>query len=141
VRGARICALLQSVGQAALHRTSLTGDTTMATRKLDKAQWRVFFDDFSRSLKGQQAEIEVGSIALGNQVEAQWVTMYGITYDPKDDLVELSLEGLDHMIRKPQEIYVEGGSAGLESVEIIDAGGVRQIVRFRQPPKNPPTGF
>ncbi len=115
----------------------------MTTRKLDKAQWKVFFDRFSKTLEGKQAEIEVASLALGNQVEAEWLELNGLTYDPKDDLLEVLLEGLDHMIRRPREIYVESGAAGLESLEIIDADGVKQVVRLRDSAdyQFPPTGF
>ena len=44
---------------------------------------------------------------MGNQVRSDWLPLIGVTYDPKDGLVEIALEGLDHMIRGPREIYVE----------------------------------
>jgi hypothetical protein len=50
---------------------------------------------------------------------------------PNDDLVEVALEGVDHMIRKPREIYIENGAGALTSVEIVDAEGVKQIVMLR----------
>ncbi len=102
----------------------------MATRKLDKKEWKTFFDRVSKTLKGKQAEIEVASLRLGDQVQAEWLPLHGIAYDPKDDLMEVTLEGLDHMIAKPHEIYVDG-TVGLESVEIIDADGTKQIVKLR----------
>jgi uncharacterized protein DUF5335 len=115
----------------------------MTARKLDKIQWRAFFDDFSRMLEGKQAEIEVASLALGSQVETEWVSLHGITYDPKDDLVEVAVEGLNHMIRKPREIYVESEAGALASLEIVDADGVKQVVRLRQRSSREslPTGF
>jgi hypothetical protein len=103
----------------------------MTVRKLDKAQWRAFFDGLSKVLEGKQAEIEVASLAFGHQVEAEWLPFLGITYDPKDDLVEVVLEGLDHMIRKPSEIYVENGAGALASIEIVDADGVKQVIKLR----------
>jgi hypothetical protein len=39
--------------------------------------------------------------------------LIGITYDPGDDLVKVALEGLDHMIRRPRDIYVEIGAGTL----------------------------
>jgi Family of unknown function (DUF5335) len=62
----------------------------MTTRKLDKKQWREFFDGISKLLEGKQAEIEVASLALGDQVEAEWLPLLGMAYDPKADLVEVS---------------------------------------------------
>jgi hypothetical protein len=64
----------------------------MTTRKLNKKQWRTFFDHVSTMLEGKQAEIEVASLRLGDQIEAEWLPLLGITYDPEDDLVEVALE-------------------------------------------------
>jgi Family of unknown function (DUF5335) len=111
----------------------------MATRKLDKEQWKTFFDRVSKMLEGKQAEIEVASLSLGDQVQAEWLPLHGITYDPKGDLMEVTLEGLDHLIAKPCEVYVQDGTMGLESVEIIDADGIKQIVKLRDELKPPPT--
>lgn len=105
----------------------------MATRKLDKADWRVFFDRVSKGLSGKRAEIEVASLAHGSQVEAEWLALFGVTYDPKDDILEVALDGLDHLIHAPLEIYVDDSLEGLASLEVVDRGGVRQIVRFRDP--------
>ncbi len=40
---------------------------------------------------------------------------------------------LDHMIRKPRDIYVDDGAGSLASVEVIDGDGTRQIITLRQP--------
>lgn len=105
----------------------------MTIRKLDKTEWRAFFDGLSKLLEGKQAEIEVASLALGDQVEAEWLPLLGITYDPKDDLVEVALDGVDHMMAKPREIYVDEGFAGLMSIEVVDAEGTREIIKLRDP--------
>jgi Family of unknown function (DUF5335) len=103
----------------------------MTTRKLDKKQWRTFFDGISTTLEGKEAEIEVASLRLGDQVEAEWLPLLGIAYDPNDDIVEVALEGLDHLIPKPRDIYDAPG--GLVALEIVDADDVRQIVKLRDP--------
>jgi hypothetical protein len=105
----------------------------MTTRKLDKTQWRTFFDRLSTTLEGKQAEIEIASIRLGDQIEADWLPLLGIAYDPNDDIVEVALEGLDHLIPKPRELYAEEGPGGLTALEIIDADDVKQIVKLRDP--------
>jgi len=105
----------------------------MTTRKLDKRQWPTFFDGVTRMLEGERAEIEVVSLRLGDQVEAEWLPLLGIAYDSKDDIVEVALDGLDHLIPKPREIYVEDGAQGLLTLEIVDADDVRQIIKLRDP--------
>jgi Family of unknown function (DUF5335) len=105
----------------------------MATRKLDKREWRSFFDRFSTTLEGKQAEIEVVSLRLGDQVQADWLPLIGIAYDPNDDIVEVALEGLDHLISKPRELYVAEGAGGLAALEIVDSEDVKQIIKLRNP--------
>ena len=105
----------------------------MTIRKLDKRVWHAFFDFISKLLQGKQVEIEVTSLAMGDQVEAEWLPLLGLVYDPKDDLVEVALDHVDHMIPKPREIYVDEGPGGLMSIEIVDTEGTKQIIKLRDP--------
>jgi hypothetical protein len=105
----------------------------MAVRKLEKAEWTPFFDAISKILVGKRAEIEVASLDIGDQIEAEWVPILGITYDQKDDILEIALDGVDHLIPTPQEIYVDLGATGLVNLEVIDSEGERQIVLLREP--------
>jgi hypothetical protein len=102
-------------------------------KKLEKSEWSVYFDLIAKTLTGKRAEIEVASLNHGDQIEAEWLPFYGISYDPRDDLIALALEGHDHLIHKPREIYIEGEGLELSSLEVIDADGVRQIVVLRDP--------
>ena len=105
----------------------------MTIRRLEKSKWHAFFDGLSKMLEGKRAEIEVASLALGDQIEAEWLPLLGLAYDPKDDLFAVTLDGVDHMIRKPREIYLDDDVGGLMSIEIVDAEGTRQIVKLRDP--------
>ena len=104
----------------------------MTTSKLDKSEWRAFFDGLSAVLGPKQAEIETVGLAIGDQVEAEWVPLRSLTYDPKNDTVDVAVEGLDHRIAKPREIYVED-ELGLLSLAIVDADGNQHILKFRDP--------
>ena len=46
--------------------------------QIDRNQWAPFLDVLTKSLIGKQAEIEVVSLSLGDQIEAEWVPMIGI---------------------------------------------------------------
>jgi Family of unknown function (DUF5335) len=105
----------------------------MTIRKLEKSKWRLFFDGISKLLEGKRAEIEVASLALGDQIEAEWLPLLGLAYDPKDDLFEVTLDGVDHLIPKPREIYIDDDVGGLMSIEVVAADGSRQIIKLRDP--------
>jgi len=102
-------------------------------RTVPQAEWRSFFDRMSKALPGKLAEIEVASLDLGDQIVAEWVPLLGVTYDSKDDLVDVALDRLDHLIRHPKEITASETEDGVASFAIVDAENARQEVKFRLP--------
>jgi hypothetical protein len=105
----------------------------MATRALAKPEWQSYCDRISKRLEGKRAQIEVTGLRIGDQIAASWLPFLGITYEPKDDLVEIALEGLDHLIRKPRAISAEESAEGLISMEIVDSDGQRQLLKLMNP--------
>jgi hypothetical protein len=112
----------------------------MAISKLEKEQWHAYFDNLSKILAGKSAEIEVDSLELGQQMEAEWAPLLGIVYDHKNDVVEILIDGLDHLIHHPREIYVDQQAGELSSLEVIDDDGMQQIVKLRNPLMLPAPG-
>jgi hypothetical protein len=110
----------------------------MALRKVEKTLWHAFFDGVSRALVGKRAEVEVASLAIGDLIEAEWLPFLGITYEPKTDMVEIELEGLDHVIAHPREVVADGTVFELANVTIKDNGDALHIVRLRDPLMLPP---
>jgi hypothetical protein len=105
----------------------------MASRQISKAEWRGYCETLTRALIGKQAEIEVAALSIGDQIEAEWLPMLGIAYDQKNNLIEIAVGGIDHLIHEPREFYIEEGPTGVSSIEIIDSEGERQIVKLRDP--------
>jgi hypothetical protein len=105
----------------------------MAAEQIDRARWAPLFDAITRTLVGKQAEIEVASLDVGDQIEAHWAPLIGITYDDKDDLIEIALDQLDHLIRSPRAVFVDEGVGGIVAIAIEDGDGGRQIVRLKDP--------
>lgn len=106
--------------------------------KLNRDDWSEFFNRVSKELASKRAEIEVQSLDLGDQIEAEYVQIHGIVYDHKDDLIEVALEGLDHLIRHPKEVHVKGDEENLEAILFIDGEGVRHLVTLKDPLMLPP---
>jgi hypothetical protein len=113
----------------------------MTTERLDRSAWKGYFDAMSRVLPGKQAEIEVNSLHIGSQIEAEFVPLLGITYDSRSDILEVLMEGWDHTIAHVREVFVDHDGVNLNSVSVTDADGVQQIIRLRDPamlPAPPP---
>lgn len=111
----------------------------VSIRKLEKPEWSGYFSFLSKgALLGKRAAVEIASLNIGAQVEADWVLLFGVAYDEKDDVLEITLDGLDHLIRQPLEIHVDEGESILSSFAVLDYGGHRHIVRLRDPLMLPP---
>jgi hypothetical protein len=107
------------------------------TAKLERTTWKSYFDHVSKLLDGKRVEIEVMALGIGSQLAAEWVPALGVTYDPKNDLLAVMVEGLDHMVRHPQEVFVETEGVNLLSIDIIDDDGASHVIRFREAPLLP----
>ena len=103
------------------------------SRQIPKAEWQAYFDSMSETIAGARAELEVASLGLADQLEAEWVEMEGIAYDPSDDHIEFVLQDLDHVIDKPREIWVDETPHSLLSLEVVDEEGLRHILLLRTP--------
>ncbi len=106
--------------------------------QLGKSHWQSYFDRVSRALGAKQAHLEVAGLGLGAQLQAEWVPLVGISYDPRRDELRLTLEGIEHVVRQPKEIAVEQDVETLYSVEAVDAEGERHILLLRDPLTLPP---
>src|SRR5687768_16710121 len=102
-------------------------------RELPASEWQRYFDEISKALKGERAVVEIEGLAFGDRTQARSVPLFGITYDSRDDVLEIAMEGLDHPILRPREIVVSEGAEGLERVDIIDANEQKQDVRMVKP--------
>jgi hypothetical protein len=108
-------------------------ENPMTMSRIEKSNWQAYFDGVARQLEGMSAEIDVEAMAIGSQVEADWVPLLGISYDPKSDVLSIAVEGLGHLIRRPQTVFVDVELGRLASMEVIDSDNVRHIVKLREP--------
>ena len=108
------------------------------SRNLPQAEWKWYFEAMSDALLGKWAEVEVASLDLGDQIVAEWVPLLGITYDSRDDLVDVSLAGLNHLIRQPTQIEITEEADGLRTVAVTSKDGSVQVLRMKDPLRLPP---
>jgi Family of unknown function (DUF5335) len=105
----------------------------MAIQKLDKSTWQPFLNRLAHGLVGKRAEVEVAALQLGDQIAAERLPLLGIAYDPKNDLIEVALDAVDHLIHHPREVFADLGDTGVSTIEIIDGDNVHHIVKLSDP--------
>jgi hypothetical protein len=110
-----------------------SAEEAMTIRKLERGEWNGLCLRVTRYCSGMKAMVEVMSLDFGCQVEAHRLPMLGMSYDPRNDVLELLIGDLDHLIRSPRELYFDDALLGSMVLQIVDADGVRQIVTFRYP--------
>jgi hypothetical protein len=107
----------------------------MAIRTLPRAEWNDYFDAFSKQKDDagriDYAEIRVFSANDGAQPETRWLPLQGLTYDPKDDLLDIAVTNLDHLVAHPQTIYVDEAHGRLDRFEVVRKDGTREIIELR----------
>jgi hypothetical protein len=108
----------------------------MPTRFLPTAEWEPYFDRISkliaRQLPSARVELSVDGLDLGHQSISAKALLEGITHDPADDLLTFFLEGLEHNIVGPREVWLDEGPDGLHSIAVVDAEGHKQIAIFHE---------
>lgn len=105
----------------------------MADYSIDKEDWASFLEWVTQGLSGARAEIDVLALDIGAQVEARAVPLLGLAYDHKSDLIEVALDGLDHLIRQPRELSAHEEEDGLMSIRVVDEDDVTQIIKLTGP--------
>lgn len=109
----------------------------MSIRRIGRSDWLDFFDRTSALMVGKRADVEIDSMELGAQVLAHLLPLLGIVYDPKDDILEVVLEGLDHIVHAPREIYIDDPPFGTTSLAVTDIDGAMMIITLSDPPMLP----
>jgi hypothetical protein len=102
-------------------------------QKLDKTQLRELFDRVSKQLESQTVEVDAASLQLGDQIEADWVRLLGLNYDPHHDVMEIMLDGIDITVPKPREINFDGTGSHWTALHIVDAEGAQHVLELKQP--------
>jgi hypothetical protein len=102
-------------------------------QKLDKEELRELFDRVSKGLQGQPVEVDAASLQLGDQIEADWVRLLGLSYDPDEDAIEIMLDGIDITVPRPREIHFHGTGGRWTALDIRDAEGAQHILELKEP--------
>jgi Family of unknown function (DUF5335) len=106
--------------------------------------WRAHFDEFSRTAGASEVTLEVAGPDVGDQIAAERLTLTGITYDDKDDILVVgldapggSVEEYEHIVSEPRQIQVATLSDGETTYDVTDSEGRQHLIRVRPAPELP----
>lgn len=101
----------------------------MQTEKLPVDGWQKFFDELSPKNKPSLIKLEVMDKELGDQTEFEWVSLQGISYDPKRKEIDVITEQADHRIA-PSEVRVSRNEDDVY-IEIKDKTNRTQLLALK----------
>jgi hypothetical protein len=103
------------------------------TKQVPSAQWKLFFDRFSRQQLSEadprSATVEVLSPEVGDQYEVLTTRLRSITYDPARGEFSIQLEDIEHRVTCPAEVWViEEENGFLSTLELACPDGRKEIL-------------
>ncbi|GAA4257613.1 DUF5335 family protein [Azospirillum formosense] len=102
----------------------------MTTTRLEEQEWHRYFSAAKNILYGRLASVQVVGADVGAQRVADRVSLLGVTFDPKGHLLDVALDGLNHLIQNPREIYVDEAPSGAIAMDVVDADGRKHIIQI-----------
>ncbi len=107
------------------------------TKQIPRDQWKAYFDQFTREYLAEEetetATVEMMSPTLGDQFVAEGMRLLGLSYSPHSNLFEVELEGMEHLVFDPTEIWVmeeEGGF--ISNLDMVRADGTNELINLRK---------
>ena len=112
-----------------------------STREPERSSWPTYFDSVTASIEGMLVTVELMDEQLGDQTDIERLPVQAISYDPRDDVLEVAVGGrgtrypvvLRHFISNPTTISVEELEGRPSAILVTDPGGVRTLIRLFEP--------
>ena len=99
-------------------------------RKLEQDKWEPYFNMMTKVVKGKEVEIEVLRADLGAQTDITRRRLLGLSYDPRDNVLEVECEQIDHLIEDPREVFIDVDGADLKSFLVVQGDETKQVVKL-----------
>jgi hypothetical protein len=114
------------------------------TTKIPHDRLEKYFDEFTKHFLRNEsttaADVDLLSAERGDQVETDGAHLVGVTYDPRENALELTFEAGQHRTYRPAEVWtVEDETDGfVRAIELVHDDGAREVVRVRRMGVKPP---
>jgi hypothetical protein len=103
----------------------------MTEHTIAESERQEYFKQLTQASHGQEVELEIMGLDIGDQIEKDWVEFEGLTYDPELKVLHLYTASLEHQILNPGEIIAAKENDVLKSLLVKDSSGHSQILQFR----------
>lgn len=103
----------------------------MQTKELSKPEWERYFDLATKNIVGQQVDIEILSVDMGDAMQEESMPLTGLSYDPHHDTFFVHSPTLEHQIRHPKSVFVAEEGIELRYVEVLDQNDNKQVIRLK----------
>jgi Family of unknown function (DUF5335) len=115
------------------------------TAVVDRSAWPTFFDSLTDDQEGMLITIEIVDQTVGDQFQVERKPFLTSTYDPRDDVVVVTVElngdnpptVLRHLITNPSEVDLTVPTPGMTSVRVLPADGPANLLHFAPKPALP----
>ncbi len=117
--------------------TTPNPNSTLETKRVPNDQLKTYFDRFTKHFLLREStnavDAEVLSPDWGDQFETEGAHLLGITFDPRDNALEFELEGGEHRIPGPKEVWTAEERDGfVKSIEVVREDGIREVARVNR---------
>jgi hypothetical protein len=109
----------------------------METMKIPVDQLEKRFEAFTKNFLLREstnaADVEILAPDWGDQFAMEGAQLRGITYDPKEKAIEFEVEGGDHRVFEPKEVWTQEEPDGfIKSIEIVRDDDTREVIRVNR---------
>jgi hypothetical protein len=117
--------------------TTENPDNQLETKRIPNDQLEAYFDNFTKHflLRDSSTAVDVEVLApdWGDQFAAEGVHLFEISYDPKGESIEFTLQGGDHRVRNPMEVWTTEEVDGfIKAIEIVKDDGTHEIAHVNR---------
>lgn len=109
----------------------------MPTNKLHGDQIKTYFDNFTQRFLSDRSpeavDIEVIGPELGDQHAVEGAKLMGISYDARENTLDIFHEMGDHRVSGTREVWVREENDGfVNSIEVLLPEGEREIINLHR---------
>ena len=105
----------------------------MTYKLIERSDWVPFISSVSKLVHGQLAEVEIIGLDIGDQIEKDWTTIDGISYDDLEDVLYVHRQPFNYEIRNPEKMFSAEEGLVMKMLTIQDNQDHLQIIHFREP--------